>query len=327
MRLGRSDDMNLLFWKKKQEKDKDLKYKDIYFEHLAPIDTVKDVVTFEALDYALSQNNIYNIALTGNYGSGKSSVLQSYMKQNKTNKFLNISLATFAIEEKDENVKTEEKDENAKTTNNILPETIIQKIEKSILQQIFYKKPGNKFPYSRFNRIKRLTFWNKIWIEFVIIFLLLFPIKILKNDFWLKMKDALSITFNKEATNYIFGTAGKNFLLVIFFLITFFIALYNIISVFNRIRLTKFTFQKAEFGLGDVREESLLNKYLDEVLYFFETTNFDVVIIEDLDRFNNTEIFIKLRELNYLLNNYEKIKRRIIFIYALKKDRCEMQRP
>lgn len=309
MRLRRSDDMNLLFWKKKQEKDKDLKYKDIYFEHLAPIDTVKDVVTFEALDYALSQNNIYNIALTGNYGSGKSSVLQSYMKQNKTNKFLNISLATFAIEEKDENVKT---------TNNILPETTIQKIEKSILQQILYKKPGNKFPYSRFNRIKRLTFWHKIWIEFVIIFLLLFPIKILKNDFWLKMKDALSITFNKEATNYIFGIAGKNFLLVFFFLITFFIALYNIISIFNRIRLTKFTFQKAEFGLGDVREESLLNRYLDEVLYFFETTNFDVVIIEDLDRFNNTEIFIKLRELNTLLNNYEKIKRRIIFIYALR---------
>ena len=96
--------MNLFFWKKttEQQSSKNLKYKEILFEHLAPIDTVDDVVTFNALDYALSQNNIHNIAVTGNYGSGKSSVLQSYIKQNKKNKFLNISLATFAIEEKEE---------------------------------------------------------------------------------------------------------------------------------------------------------------------------------------------------------------------------------
>ena len=301
--------MNLFFWKKEQKKDTESKYEEIKFEHLAPIDTVEDVVTFNALDYALSQNNIRNIAVTGNYGSGKSSVLQSYIKQNKKNKFLNISLATFAIEEKDEKkVSSDDK----------LPETTIQKIEKSILQQIFYRKAGSKFPYSRFNRIKSLSFWHKIGIEFILIFLILFPIKILKNDIWIQFKEALTISFNKETSNFVFGVTGKTFLLAVFFIITFLIALYNIISIFNRIRLTKFSFQKAEFGLGDVKEESLLNKYLDEVLYFFEATEYDVVVIEDLDRFKNTEIFIKLRELNTLLNNYEKIKRRIVFIYALR---------
>ena len=301
--------MSVLFEKKEQKNDDELKYEEIKFEHLAPIDTVEDEVTFNALDYALSQNNIRNIAVTGNYGSGKSSVLQSYIKQNKKNKFLNISLATFAIEEKDEKkVSSDDK----------LPETTIQKIEKSILQQIFYRKAGSKFPYSRFNRIKSLSFWHKIGIEFILIFLILFPIKILKNDIWIQFKEALTISFNKETSNFVFGVTGKTFLLAVFFIITFLIALYNIISIFNRIRLTKFSFQKAEFGLGDVKEESLLNKYLDEVLYFFEATEYDVVIIEDLDRFKNTEIFIKLRELNTLLNNYEKIKRRIVFIYALR---------
>lgn len=301
--------MNLFFWKKEPKKDTELKYDEINFEHLAPIDTVEDMVTFNALDYALSQNNIRNIAVTGNYGSGKSSVLQSYIKQNKQNKFLNISLATFAIEEKE--------GQNG-TSDDKLPETTIQKIEKSILQQIFYRKAGSKFPYSRFNRIKSLSFWHKIGIEFILIFLILFPIKILKNDIWIQFKEALTISFNKETTNFVFGVTGKTFLLAIFFIITFLIALYNIISIFNRIRLTKFSFQKAEFGLGDVKEESLLNKYLDEVLYFFEATEYDVVVIEDLDRFKNTEIFIKLRELNTLLNNYENIKRRIVFIYALR---------
>ena len=46
--------MNLFFWKKEQKKDTESKYEEIKFEHLAPIDTVEDVVTFNALDYALS---------------------------------------------------------------------------------------------------------------------------------------------------------------------------------------------------------------------------------------------------------------------------------
>ena len=55
--------MNLFFWKKEQKKDTESKYEEIKFEHLAPIDTVEDEVTFNALDYALSQNNIRNICI------------------------------------------------------------------------------------------------------------------------------------------------------------------------------------------------------------------------------------------------------------------------
>ena len=47
---------------------------------------------------------------------------------------------------------------------------------------------------------------------------------------------------------------------------------------------------------------------------------FNVVIIEDLDRFNNTDIFTKLREINLLLNESSQIDRDINFIYAIKDD-------
>ena len=80
--------MSVLFEKKEQKNDDELKYEEIKFEHLAPIDTVEDEVTFNALDYALSQNNIRNIAVTGNYGSGKSSVLQSKIKKTNFSIFL-----------------------------------------------------------------------------------------------------------------------------------------------------------------------------------------------------------------------------------------------
>ena len=68
------------------------------------------------------------------------------------------------------------------------------------------------------------------------------------------------------------------------------------------------------------KDKSIFNKYLDEILYFFEVNNYNIVIFEDLDRFKNPEIFVKLRELNFLINNYDKVDRKVVFIYAIKDD-------
>ncbi len=47
-------------------------------------------------------------------------------------------------------------------------------------------------------------------------------------------------------------------------------------------------------------QTSILNRHLDEIVYFFQSTNYDLVIIEDLDRFDNADIFVTLREINSL---------------------------
>ncbi|CAN0479303.1 unnamed protein product, partial [Phaeothamnion confervicola] len=47
-------------------------------------------------------------------------------------------------------------------------------------------------------------------------------------------------------------------------------------------------------------------------------TKYNVVVIEDVDRFESTDIFTKLREINILLNNSNLIGREITFIYAIK---------
>ena len=308
------------FWIRKKE-EKVEKYKEIPFQHLAPIDTVDDKAIFDALDYALSQNNVHNIALTGNYGSGKSSILESYIKRNKnclliewaskqiskipflkgfTKKkkwFLKISLATFAIE-KDVG--------KPNSRNDIIPATTIQEIEKSILQQIFYRKSGRKFPYSHFSRIKKIGIFRKLITEIVVLLLLFVPVYIANEKLW----NIIKAPFFKDGVDFFLGVA---------FIAVFLVALYKTISLAYKIRLAKLSFQDAEIEFeGKANEESLLNKYLDELLYFFEVTEYNVVVIEDLDRFKNTEIFIKLRELNTLLNNYEKMNRKIIFVYALR---------
>ena len=59
---------------------------------------------------------------------------------------------------------------------------------------------------------------------------------------------------------------------------------------------------------------------MDEIVYFFEETKYRIVFFEDLDRLEDPSIFIHLRELNTLLNNYDGIKRRIVFVYAIRDD-------
>lgn len=300
------------------------KYNDIQFEHLAPVDNVNEKVFFDAFDYALKQKNVHNIALTGNYGSGKSSIIDSYIKKcgtccffdfllkqmlkiwllnrivEKFSKrwFLKISLATFAIGEDGDN---SDQDGN-------IPDTINQKIEKSILQQIFYRESGRKFPNSRFCRIKKYNFFRKFLIEIGVMLLLFVPIYVTKGDSW-NFVEKLIVT-PKDNIEYVF---------VFLFVIAFLVLLYKVISLISKIKLSKFSYQDVEIEFNESgNDESLLNKYLDELLYFFEVTEYNVVVLEDLDRFKNAEIFIKLRELNVLLNNYKKIKRKIVFVYALR---------
>ena len=50
----------------------------------------------EAVNFALENNeNINNVAITGVYGAGKSSMLETYENKHPDKKFLHVSLAHF----------------------------------------------------------------------------------------------------------------------------------------------------------------------------------------------------------------------------------------
>ncbi|EGO8576460.1 hypothetical protein EIC72_13390, partial [Enterococcus faecalis] len=88
--------------------------------------------------------------------------------------------------------------------------------------------------------------------------------------------------------------------------------------------LKQFKLSKLNFANVSIEEDknnfSYFNKYIDEILYYFETNKFDVVVIEDVDRFKSIRVFEHLKELNLLLNNSKQISREITFIYAVKED-------
>ena len=67
--------------------------------------------------------------------------------------------------------------------------------------------------------------------------------------------------------------------------------------------------------------DSVFNKNLDEIMYFFEATKYRIVFFVFLDRLDDRRIFVHLRELNNLLNNDDSIKEKpIVFVYAVTDD-------
>ncbi len=247
----------------------------------------------ETLEYCITDKDIRNVALSGIYGSGKSSLIKTFIEHNRGEyKFLNISLASFDD-----------------TTDYKIVE---EKVELSIIQQIIYHVDSNKIPDSRFKRIKNITRWQmfKALLSF---FILLLSGFIIYNFNYLESLNPNTWSWQFSNIDYTAIVLYSSFLIAAFSFGR------RIVKFFNNSRLSKITL-KGEFGFDNI-DKSILNEHLDELLYFFERNHYDMVVIEDLDRFKNSlTVFTKLREINILINQSEqrKNKNKIVFLYAIK---------
>lgn len=86
---------------------------------------------------------------------------------------------------------------------------------------------------------------------------------------------------------------------------------------YGQFHIKQFSAGSATVTLDD-KSVSYFDQYLDEIVYFFDMSDADVVIFEDIDRFNDSHIFETLRSLNTLLNASPQIDKPIRFIYAIK---------
>jgi len=256
-----------------------------------------DIYT-KALRKALSDPKIKNIAVTGGFGAGKSSFLRSFEHHNEDWKYLFISLATF-------------KDKKGEENN--------QLIERSILQQLFYKVRKRKIPASRYDRLQNLYFWRDSK-QFITLFiwlvsaLLIFKPDILSNLLVIKNLNLLELC-NSHQLLCAIPLRG-------FFLVTSLIVTWWVYKYLSNFRVTDLNL-KGGMSVSEKSKDSLLNEKIDEILYFFEATDFNVIVIEDLDRSNNQEIFVKLREINELINQSDQVKKDVNFIYAIKDEMFE----
>ena len=268
----------------------------------------------EALSIA-EKEHIKNIALTGPFGSGKSSVLITLMEDfANEHKFLPISLATLQANE--EQIASDEKQDTLAELTDAEKEKRIEnlnrKIEYSILQQIIYREKTQTVPNSRFRKIVHLT--NRELIRYplccvltLVCFLILFEPNFARVD---SIYDFFSWG---SIWNTIFDLAASAWLLFVLYVIARYV-----FKSYSNSKLNKLNLKEGEIEV--IEDNSIFNKHLDEILYFCQVTDYNVVIIEDLDRFGIPSIFLKLRELNQLINESKIVGRHITFIYAIKDD-------
>lgn len=263
------------------------------FIDLAPTDEAdKEGVYAEALTFATDNERVFNIALTGPYGSGKSSIIKSFLRR-YPRKALNISLAAFVP-----GVDAASKEVHR------------QEIERSILQQMLYGADANKLPLSRFKRIRSPSFWSIFTTLFILI----------------GVVDTAYVISNRRAViggAFFTPLALSNWL----HLGSFVLAAMFLWTTIHHFYVASFGLSLKSISLKDIEMkpasdagESILNRHLDEIIYFFQSTKYDLVVVEDLDRFNDADIFVTLREINSLVNANAGVARQIRFLYALRDD-------
>ena len=280
-----------------------------YFEKLTPINDADIEVYEKAIDFVMSDTDIKNIAISGAYGSGKSSLLESYKIKHGELKFLFISLSHF------ETLNSDNADRECKIKESIL--------EGKILNQLIHQISPDKIKQTNFRVKKEIDKKkNRIEVAMITIFIIiLFYIVFFK--YWENLiismnagliKKFLSLTLNSYFKLFI----GILLIILLVYFVNFLLKLQK-----NRNLIRKLSFQGNEIEILEENEDSYFDKYLNEVLYLFENADADIIVFEDMDRFDADRIFERLREVNTLVNksfvkeNKEKVLR---FFYLLRDD-------
>lgn len=298
------------------------------YHALTPTDSAEQVEEYlEALTWALQQKDIHNIALAGAYGSGKSSIIETFLRNERKRKHIifdhlcsknriisdvsmKISMAEFEIckGDTDRQEKTCRHDDSSQTLN---------EVSEWILKQIFYKVESNEIPQSRYHKLCDRSFWNDYRSAVLVLFLSI-SLVFLFVPFTLDRVVALVDWMTLRSGGSTVTSMGGLFLFVLFILG---MAVYKWRFLFSHLKLKSLKLP-AGTGIESEREsESVFNRHLDEIVYFFEVTKYRVVFFEDLDRLDEPNLFVRLRELNTLLNNSNAIsKKPVVFVYAVRDD-------
>ncbi|WP_353851286.1 hypothetical protein [Microbulbifer sp.] len=265
-------------------------------------------------------DTVHEIAITSPYSGGKSSFIATYMRKHPYHRYTCISLAAFkGVNTKSGNLGVGASEKKQEATGSHVElhgdETELNKIEKSIVQQILYRTKSENAPNSRFRRIfpfplpeskaYRLSAPIAIWL--IALILLYFVPNFNVDGIF------TSVLSESSFANY-------NLWLFAFLAAVPILLVKDGVKEFHRFSISKINLSKGEVALTQRNNDSIFNIYLEELIYYFATTGSDVVFFEDLDRFEESEIFIKLKELNKLINDSADVKKSVRFIYALKDD-------
>lgn len=262
-------------------------------------------VYLDLLERALRHRDTRSVALTGSFGSGKSSVLRAiprwYWSRQvpwlHRREIVELTLATL-----DPGL--------APTTQATNPaeKEMSNRIQKELVKQMLYRLPARRTPRSRFPRASRSSWreWSVAAVAGVATVGIGWIVVALSG--W---QEALTQRLDEIGwpATWFWGLAAAASVVL---------ALVSWRTFAGRYAL------QAGISAGAVTlslqptSSSYFDQYLDEIMYFFQVSRANVVLIEDVDRFSDAVVFDTLRALNSLVNSSGQVKRRVVFVYAIR---------
>ena len=271
-------------------------------------------VTLDALEFAIDENSeVTNVAITGNYGAGKSSIVESFEEKSKNKKFIHISLGQY--------------DETISSEKNGLNNRQINTIEGKIINQLLHQINPNQIRKSIFKTLDAESQIKPFNISIYLGLVILLSLYLLNISSW------NSLIHNFSWLSWTTKPIISLLVLVILFVLIIygFYFLLKLQKDFGFIKKLSLKAEKIETDIeifsNDNSKVSYFDRYLDDVLYLFKQSGADVIVFEDIERFNDSRIFEKLKELNIVINRNRKAnhKRKLVFFYLVKDDLFESQ--
>ncbi|MCC2313478.1 YobI family P-loop NTPase [Cellulomonas xiejunii] len=257
----------------------------------------------DLMERALRHPDTRSVALTGSYGSGKSSVLHALGRSYWDRWFpwwhrrrtIELSLSTL-------DPRTAPK----VPVDNPAEREMSNRIQKELVKQLLYRLPPRRTPHSRFPRATapRLSLAGTLTV-----------LALLGLGWAATELSGWHTTLGERLDGLGWSSA--------WFWGGVAVGLLALTLAVWRALAGRYAFQAGlKAGALTVSLEpnssSYFDQYLDEIIYFFEVSRTSVVLIEDVDRFDDAVVFDTLRALNTLVNGSGQVGRRVVFVYAIR---------
>lgn len=259
----------------------------------------------KVIDDAIASEDLCNIALTGAYGAGKSTIINTWLSEHGELKNIRVSLARFEDVPDGKTGGTED-----------------DSIETKVINQIIHQIEPRLIPQTRFRR-KDIVNLGRVAGCTALLFVLFATV------LWLFRVPPAQWNKDSGITLYEnFWMHKENIAMLAGAMLSSLVLLFCVVNAqYKRPIIKTIQVDKSQINLvGEMengKSEEKFDRYMEEIIYLFQKSDIDILIIEDLDRFDGVEIFNELRQINFLLNQKrvgDKTcgRKKIKFIYLVK---------
>ena len=302
--------------------------KRIKFDNLTSVDDVAfDDAYRQALQHILHNEKINNVAITGVYGAGKSSLIESF-KKTTSKKFLHISFGSYRSASEATNKGTECNLNENHMGNRDLEDKGIEKIcnenilEAKVINHLLHQIDPKNIPMTIF-KVKNNPSESEVegWLIPLFLWIVCLASFIAQD----RLADIARKFFGD-----LNGEGSKiKIMTIVLFLIFGWILLSKLVRLQVQGRLIKSIELKGlpvtgQINLGaEAMNISYFSHYLNDVVYLFDSSEADIIVFEDMDRYDTNLIFSKLREINTIVNNKRRVRgnrKKLKFFYLVRDD-------